>query len=511
MPTRAFSYERISRDDTGDAPSPENQLEINRRAMERDGCAFLGNETDRDLSGGDDSRPGLERLLSRVRSGDRIYISDWLRWGRGPAAFYYLILLERIGAEIHSSTEESDGPLIRDVKMALGGEHLRATSRAVRSRVEERRAKAQYIGGSCPLGYRWEGLGKVRAHLLGQPPVPYRRVIDPEAIRVPLEICQRFDGCGEAASIQTLAQSYQLPWRTVRGIIRSPVYAGGYVVAATIKPDLRKPRRLIPYRDRQVIWDAHEAVISRELWGRNQERMEQLLAGKRRFDGFARYALTGLLRCQCGEKMRIAISRKGRDLTYVCPNASCTHRHHVRVDGWTAKIVRLLLQELATTAMASKIHRQMLASYRTGRRDGILHAEITTLRATCRRLEAAIGRGIVTDTRGLEAELAKTQTSLRSAERLQDRRSKQGEAVPSRMEILASLRAWDQRITALADHPDIDSAARDLLHSLLREVRVVAPGMIELAVDCSRSTSTHEPSGICAELDPILITCTVAA
>lgn len=491
---RAYSYERISRDDTGDAPSPENQLEVNRRAMERDGCGFAGHETDRDVSGGDDSRPGLERLLSTVRPGDRIYISDWLRWGRGPAAFYYLILLERAGAEVLSSTEASDSPLIRDVKMALGGEHIRATSRAVRSRVEERRSRAEYIGGSCPMGYRWDGLGKVRAHLLGQAPIPYRRVIDPETIRIPLEICQRFDPLGEAASVQTLAAAYQLPWRTIRGVIRSPVYAGGYLVAASVKPDLRKPRRLIPFHARQVIWDAHEAVISRELWERNQERMDQLLAGKRRFDGVARYALTGLLRCQCGRPMRIAASRHGKELIYVCPDGSCQHRHHHRVDGWTATILRVLLRELATAAMASRIHRQMRASYRQGRRDGILESEIASLRAACRRLEAAISRGIVQDTRGLEAELGKAQASLRRAESLQDRRSKAGETIPSQKEILASLRAWDARIAALADHPDIDSAARDLLHSLLREIRVVDAGTLELVLDCSRSTSTHEPS-----------------
>lgn len=511
MTARAYSYERISRDDTGDAPSPENQLEINRRAMERDGWAFCGHETDRDISGGNDSRPALERLLATIRPGDRIYISDWLRWGRGPAAFYYLILLERAGAEVRSSTEDGDTPLIRDVKMALGGEHLRATSRAVRSRVQERRSKAEYIGGSCPMGYRWEGLGKVRAHLLGVPAVPYRRVIDPDAIRIPVEICTRFDPAGEAASVQTLAKAYQLPWRTVRSILRSPVYAGGYIVAASIKPDLRKARRPIPFNEREVIWGAHEAVISHELWERNQARMDAILAGRRRFDGFTRYALTGLLRCQCGTPMGIKASRKGKQITYACLKGDCPHRHHYRVDGWTAKILQVLIRELATAAMATRIHRQMVASYRQGRRDGILESEIASLRATCRRLEAAIARGLVEDTRGLEAELGKAQASLRNAERLQDRRSRKEQTIPSRKEILASLRAWDQRMVAIADHPEIDIAARDLLHSILREIRVLDGGTVELAIDCPRSSSVHQPSGACADLDQVRILCKIAA
>lgn len=481
---RAYSYERISRDDDGTAPSPENQLAINQRAITAAGDTLAGHEADRNMSGGDDERPGLERLIAQARleGVTRIYISDWLRWGRGKVGAYYAVLAERAGLEILSSTEGTDNELVREIKWAAGGELIRATSRAVKARQAEYREGAQYIGGSDLIGYRWEGLGKTKAHALGVPAVPYRRVIVPEEIAIPRSICERFDPAGECATKTQLSREYGLTARHVTRILRHPVYAGGYLKRRSERPR-RGRTKPVPWEEWEVIWDAHEAAIPRDLWERNQERLRQDKRNRGASPGCTVRALSGLLVCgQCRAPLVLKQSkRESGHVRYACPNPECPAGSW-SMKGWVASLLPWLAAQCATEALARQIHQGYRDAYKRGHDDAIAQAEIATLRAKCRRLEDAIARGLILDTRNLERELGQAQRALRSAVEAQDRRSKLSPGIPSHEAIVASLRVAAERAMELATHPNADYDARGLLHRMIKEIAVQSPKEAEVTI-----------------------------
>ena len=115
----------------------------------------------------------------------------------------------------------------------------------------------------------------------------------------------------------------------LRRILTNPIYAGGYCygrrqVEQYLDADQRPLKRMRDRPQQQwhvLIWDHHEAYVSRERFERIQHQIE---SNRRSAAGpgaprEGRALLQGLILCgQCGRRMRLLYSNRGGQLRYCC-------------------------------------------------------------------------------------------------------------------------------------------------------------------------------------------------
>ncbi|WIX83054.1 recombinase family protein [Amycolatopsis carbonis] len=297
------SYGRLSKvPETGELEKIDDQLADNRKVIKRVG-GTLGLELSDGLSAWNRKvkRPGWERLLARVESGESDGCVVWHtdRLFRQPRDLEALIDLAEHGYKVYSAHGERDladpdDRFILRIEVAHAARSSDDTSRRLKRRFESIRAQGRETGGPRAFGFpgkdmTWKpGEGETNAD---RPEAP-AELVDQErrAIRDAAELLLSEDGTGwkvlkmwNGAGIRTV---YGRNWihSTVMFTMQRPAL-GGYLV-----------------HDNKIVGRLKGEQI---LDQRTYDRLQALFAGRKRgrIAGQA-YLGSGILRCGvCGRKL----------------------------------------------------------------------------------------------------------------------------------------------------------------------------------------------------------------
>jgi DNA invertase Pin-like site-specific DNA recombinase len=275
---------------------------------------------DNGVSGKDFNRPAWNRLIEDIRAGrvDCVCVKDLSRFSRSyvETCEYIENLFPSVGIRFVSVNDGYDSQkpgrknevLVLALKSLVHERYLKETSRKISSVIDMRIKRGDYIGSSAPFGYRkskenkgrlepdedaaafvrdiyrWRAEGKGHqeiCNILNASGVPR-----PSAWRVKAAppLCFR-NSCQETVhnaadwhlrrkleSSSFLAHVKAAPvalWQTatVRNIIRNPVYLG-VLVSGKSHQSLaeRKPHTVMPESEWVIRENAHEPIVSCELW-----------------------------------------------------------------------------------------------------------------------------------------------------------------------------------------------------------------------------------------------------
>ncbi len=302
-------YVRLSKMDDDRTVSLEQQSNACRQYVSAQGGTVI--LEDQDIQSGlDVERRGYKVILQAARDGriDAAVCWRFDRWGRNVLeALRSFQELADIGIKVHSVSEGSDDPFLRDLLLLLANRESRVISARVKP-VMTLQAKAGRWQGRPPTGY--DLVGKLRDSKL----VPNSKA--------PL-ICALFDRAVDGESIASLrrwAHSVGLSSPTgnppSRSIIHkwlsNPVYTGAVYYNRESKSRFEKHHKR-PESEWVIVPDSHPAIIDAETFA----AVQTILASHQQFQATvrgSRWLLTGIVRCgHCGSRM---YGRKGGKGTY---------------------------------------------------------------------------------------------------------------------------------------------------------------------------------------------------
>lgn len=322
-------YMRLSRDDekAGESMSIENQRVILQKYVAEKGGTIIDEYIDDGWSGTDFNRPGITRMLDDAQSGkiDTIVVKDLSRFGRNyiqvgqyidyifPAyGIRFIALSDNIDTADRGSTAMDMMPIMN----VFNEWHAANTSKKIRAVQAANQRAGKYTNWNYPYGYK-AGTDEFRT-----------AVIDEEAAKVVRRIYEmRAQGDSPRKIIRTLTDE-GIPnptnhfmsldgkkwnressghWctRTVMWILSNPTYLGNMIQHKTTRVSYKNHKILkVPESEWVVKENAHEPIISQELWDKVQSVNQSVARGKTDKNGEV-HALSGLLVCaDCGAKMK---------------------------------------------------------------------------------------------------------------------------------------------------------------------------------------------------------------
>jgi len=323
-------YVRLSRDDerSGESLSIENQKAILSEYIQKQGFTLHDIYVDDGISGTTFERPGVKRLLEDAKQGviNTILVKDMSRFGRNyimvgqyldyvfPAfGIRFIALSDNIDTENKDSTAMDMMPITN-----VFNEWWAATTSKKLRAVRIKNAENGKNGMShAPYGYTL-GTDEKRTLQVNPEVAPVvlrifemrasgltpRRIADIlNAEKIPTPNDYRISKTG----ISGVRNSSHL-WCTsvIRTLLDNPAYIGDLAQhrTTTISYKNHKWQRR-PKEEWIVTENAHEAIVSRELWERVKEVEASVSNGKPTKRGYT-HPLSGLMYCaDCGAKMRL--------------------------------------------------------------------------------------------------------------------------------------------------------------------------------------------------------------
>ena len=350
-------YMRLSRDDekAGESMSIENQRIILRKYVAEHGGVIVDEYIDDGWSGTNFERPDVKRLLNDAKEGkiDTIIVKDLSRFGRNyiqvgqyidyifPAyGIRFIALNDNVDTADRNSTAMDMMPIMN----VFNEWHAANTSKKIRAVFESKQRAGRYTSWNYPYGYK-AGTDDCRT-----------AVIDEEAAAVVRRI---FDLRLQGHSIRTIAQvltgegipnptiyftsldgkKWNRPsapvWypRTVRWILSNPTYLGHTFQHKTTRVSYKNHQILnVPESEWIIRENAHEPIISKEIWDRVQETFQ---GTRGRMDKRGKlHALSSLIVCpDCGRRFKLKTAKNTHDCficrTYVELGKEYCSSHHI--------------------------------------------------------------------------------------------------------------------------------------------------------------------------------------
>ena len=383
-------YARLSREDSGrkGADTIETQIElVASYVAQRPYLSLHDTYIDNGESGKDFDRPAWQRLMDDIRAGrvDCICVKDLSRFSRNYIET--IEFLEKIfpfmgvrfvsvndGYDNNAPSSNNEG-LIVALKSLVNDHHLKDISRKIHSTIKARRERGEYAGSQAPFGYRKMADNKSKLEPDPETAPIIREIFEWRAAGVSrLEISKRLCNCGIPTPTQKLRQERGIfncdffkstIWReaTLKGILRNRIYIG---VLSQGKHDQRlydhKPCTPVPQSDWVITENAHEPIVSRELWEaanavETATRIEYAKCGRR--DDLPDNIFQGFTICAvCGTKISRLYNKKvnpsGKTyeyLHYKCP----LHRQHPKETTY-----RMLRAEALYDTVFPLVHDRLL-------------------------------------------------------------------------------------------------------------------------------------------------------
>ena len=334
-------YMRLSRDDdkAGESMSIENQRIILRKYVEEHGGTVVDEYIDDGFSGTSFNRPDVKRMLQDAQTGkiDTIVVKDLSRFGRNyiQVGQYIDYIFPAYGIRFiaindHVDTLERSSPAMdmMPIMNVFNEWHAANTSKKIKAVLEAKQRSGVYTGWSYAYGYKagedhlrtavvdGEAASVVRRifelRARGRSARAIAKILTDDGIENPTHHFTRLDG----GKWKRPCKPYWCP-QTVAEILKNPVYVGRTVQHRTTSVSYKNHKLIhVPMGEQIVKENAHEAIVSRELWDRVQEINGSLSRGKA--DGAGKtHALSGLLVCaDCGKKLKLKAAKGANACRY---------------------------------------------------------------------------------------------------------------------------------------------------------------------------------------------------
>lgn len=345
---RACIYTRLSRDDGDKA---ESDSIGNQKALIRDYLSkhqeieAVSEHSDDGFTGVNFERPGFQMMMDEIRSGkvNCVVVKDLSRFGRNyiEAGNYIEKVFPFMGVRFIAINDNYDSKdkgqadsLVIPFKNLINDAYCKDISVKIRSQLEIKRKKGEFIGAFAPYGYqkdtedhnrlvvdvyasevvrsifRWKRQGMSQNSIAAR--------LNAQGVLCPMEY-----KVSQGMKVQTNFRVHkQAEWSpvTVLRILTNEIYTGTLLQGKTTTPNYKVKKRI----DRpQTEWirvdDAHEAVIDREMF----DSVQLLLKKDTRIspEKDTLYVLSGYVVCSgCGQPMvKKTVTRRGRQYSYyVC-------------------------------------------------------------------------------------------------------------------------------------------------------------------------------------------------
>ena len=339
---RTGIYMRLSRDDdkAGESTSIEHQRIILRKYVEEGHGTIVGEYVDDGWSGTNFDRPDVKRMLEDAQSGkiDTIVVKDLSRFGRnyiqvGQYIDYifpaYGIRFIAINDNVDTADRTSTAMDMMPIMNVFNEWHAANTSKKIRAVLEASQRSGKYTNWSYPYGYK-AGTDENRTAIIDEPAAAVVRrifnmraqglsvktivrMLTDEEIPNPATYYTRLDGTKIRKQVSPYWSARTLMW-----ILKNPIYLGTTVQHRTTSVSYKNHKKIkIPESERIVKENAHEPLISRELWEKVQEMNVSVPKG-RADKNHNTHVLSGLLVCaDCGKKLKLKSFGK-ENASYYC-------------------------------------------------------------------------------------------------------------------------------------------------------------------------------------------------
>lgn len=270
-------------------------------------------------------RDGLQNLLLECRAGkiDYILTKSISRFSRNTTDCIFLVreLLD-MNIPIYFEKENIDtgsmeSEFVLSILSSMAQDESRSISENNKWSVRQRFENGTYQFSCVPYGYMRDDEGFM--------------VINPEEAEIVRFIYQSvLNGLG-SEKIAKILEERQIPTRkggkwtnsTVRDILTNEKYYGAAVFQKTYTNESFHRKKNYGEVDRYFVEEHHEPIISKEIFERVKEIIEQRASEKRIISGSdkyqKRYIFSGIIFCgECGDKFRRKIHDSGKEIAWSC-------------------------------------------------------------------------------------------------------------------------------------------------------------------------------------------------
>ena len=382
--TSTAIYCRLSQDDgqVGESGSIQTQKTLLTQYCSDHHFSVYDTYCDDGWSGTNFERPQFQRMMEDIEEGkiNIVVVKDLSRFGREYAqmGLYIEHYFEQKGVRFIAVGENIDtlngtDNLVFPFTNVVNSFYARQASTKAKAAHRARAKAGMYLGGHAPYGY------------LKDPNDRHKLVVDPMAAEIVRQIFGMFaEGIGYVRMTKILRERQILNpqayfnqnnpdyfksdyWRqpfdwhatSVRSILNNPVYLGKVVFGRRkTKGFFDKSIVAVPEQDWIVVDDAHEPLITQEVW----DTVHQLMKARRRENtGGEVQMFAGLVKCAgCGSSLNVSYDgKKGRYKNFSCwvyknyGKERCTS-HAI---GWVT-MQQLVLEDIRRNAKAAKLAKQ---------------------------------------------------------------------------------------------------------------------------------------------------------
>lgn len=378
----AAIYCRLSQDDgqTGESGSIRTQKTLLTQYCTDHHIAIGGYYCDDGWSGTNFDRPDFRRMLDDIEAGKINTVKDLSRFGREYAqmGLYIEHYFEEKGIRFISVTENVDTKsgvdnLMLPFTNVINSFYARQASTKTKAAHRARAKAGMYLGSHAPFGY------------VKDPNDRHHLIIDPPAADIVRQLFQMFaDGIGYVRMTKILRERKILNpiayfnqnnpdyykrdyWRkpfdwhatSIRAILLNEAYIGQVVFGKTkTKGFFDKTRINAPEEEWIIVDNAHEPIVSRELW----DTVHQLMQGRRRENSNGEIQkFAGLVKCStCGSSLNVSFDKKKGKYTgfscWVYKNYG-KERCSSHAIGWKT-MNQLVLEDIRRNARAATLATQ---------------------------------------------------------------------------------------------------------------------------------------------------------
>lgn len=303
---RAVLYLRLSKEDLHKIKEGDDSASIkNQRLMLTEYALSMGYQitdvySDDDESGLYDNRPGFEQMLEDARMGnfDIVIAKSQSRFSRNMEHIekylhhdFPLLGIRFIGVADNADTENMGNKKARQINGLVNEWYCEDLSDNIRSVFKAKMRAGQFLGSSCPYGYRKDpgdhnhlliddyAASIVRRifalYLQGYGKGKIAAMLSAEGVLIPTRYKQEVLGISYSNSRllpQTKAWSYQ----TVHTILGNPVYTGILVQNKYNKISYKDKRKVkMPKESWIIAENTHEPIIDKHTFALAQELSAQ--------------------------------------------------------------------------------------------------------------------------------------------------------------------------------------------------------------------------------------------
>ena len=509
-----YGYVRLSRED-GD--KEESNSVTGQKDLIRDYLSHhpelreCGMKVDDGFTGSNFDRPAFQEMMADVKAGkvNCIVVKDLSRFGRDhlEAGEYIEKIFPFLGVRfiaindhydsLHSNPESDE--LLITFKNLINEAYCRDTSIKIRSQLEIKRKRGDFIGSFAVFGYKKD------------PEDHHKLVVDDYAADVvrdifkwklegvsALDIADRLSAAGIPTPLdykRSQGMRYNTPFRTkaesvwgaktVLRILHNPVYTGTLEQGRVTTPSY-KVKRLVnkPREEWAVIEDNHEAIIDRADF----DIIQKVLALDTRTSvgGQTVELFSGMVFCgECGGAMirKTVPSGKNKYVYYICAahkNEKTCYSHSLRDKALEEIVLEVLkkhiqdvidLSDLLEMTGAAQLQKANVRKLRE--RLDKKQTEIDRCQTLLRKLYESLADGVID--RDEYQDLKKTYTRRR------DEAEEQAEAIREEMtqqtENNAEGRSWMEQFRK---HQNITALDRSIVVTLIERILIYREHRVEI-------------------------------